>query len=197
MPSTLHLPVERDGLHVYTGDVLRTALRVPIAFSQRMHRPGRETAQRQWGSAGTKSEGCPGKFPGRSSTSAINKTMSFDDCAMATPSHFAPRHHICLGLRAPSCCEMLSETTAFTPALGDEICAGMLARRMGSTKLWCAILVTTARGVQGACPARRPAAALLAATGNLDGICRAPPWASSLARNYFCDRPNGVFSMGR
>ena len=45
MPSTLHLPVERDGLHVYTGDVLRTALRAPIAFSQRMHRPGRETAQ--------------------------------------------------------------------------------------------------------------------------------------------------------
>jgi hypothetical protein len=44
-------------------------------------------------------------------------------------------------------------------ALGDEICAGVFARRIGCTKLCCVILVTTARGVQGACPARRPGTA--------------------------------------
>jgi hypothetical protein len=66
-----------------------------------------------------------------------------------------------------------------TGVLG-EICAGILARRMGWTKLFCAIPVTAARCVQGACPARQPTAALRAgtATGNLDGICTTPPWAS-------------------
>jgi hypothetical protein len=49
----------------------------------------------------------------------------------------------------------------------------------------CAIAVTAARGVQGACPARRPADPPLlsgpgTATGGLDGTWRAPPWASSL-----------------
>ena len=152
MPSTCHLPVERDGFARLHGWRLAHGTAGAHCFLAKNASPRQRNCPAQWGSAGTKSEGCPGKFPGRSSTSAINKTMSFDVCAMATPSHFAPRHHICSGLRAPSCCEMLSETTAFTPALGDEICAGMLARRMGSSKLWCAILATTARGVQGACP---------------------------------------------
>ena len=139
---------------------------------QRLHRLAEKLASPAGASAGVPKlkNAAPGKFPGQvpwgSADENFDPSNDFDGFAKSLRAP-AP---ICSELRVPFRESCLKQHHHSGAVRWDS-------RRMESTKLVRAILATTARGVQGACPARRPTAALRAQhrTGNLDGIERRRP----------------------
>ena len=131
-----------------------------------------------------------------------HKTMSFDDCAMATPNHLAPRHHICSGLRRPvvvKCClkqqhSLLRSVTRSAPGCS---LAGWDQANYG-VQYWSPPLVAYRVLVLPADPpllswpllSWPPQETLTESAGRRPGQVPWPP-------NYFCDRPNdGVAMVG-
>jgi hypothetical protein len=138
---------------------LHTALRACLLISRkRLHRPGGETGPSPLGSAlvhGTQGR-CLGKFPGREMLLRPAKRCVSDGFANIT---FAPQHlHLFKHLFRIEGARFVKAHSL--GALGDEILRWGFRSPdwMNLIMLWSPPL----EGVQGACPARRAAAALRA-----------------------------------